>query len=247
MHLVRTELRKQRTVRTFLLGWAVAPVIAALTTIAIFSTAGRDGNDPLDADSLTHVIGAPFGVVTIVALLLGVLGMAGEYRHQTITTTLLASPRRHRVVMAKIVAHGASGALIAVASAAVTFAIAVPWLRAGGIPVELTRELLRVVVGGITATALYGALGVAVAAIVKNQTAACAAALVWLLAIEGILGDLFAGSAFVEWLPSDAARALVHVGPRASALSVPVAGVVLVTYVAALAAVGTRSLRRDVV
>lgn len=92
--LLRAELLKQRTAPAFLAAFAAVPVLAALVTFAVFSMAGRQGNDPLGPDSLLHATGAPASVVTTLALLLGVVGMAGEYRHGTIITTLLAAPRR---------------------------------------------------------------------------------------------------------------------------------------------------------
>ena len=118
--LVRTELLKQRTTRTLVAGLAAAPVIAALLTIAILSAAGKHGNDPLGPDNLVQVLGAPAGVITLIAILVGVVGTAGEYRHQTITTTLLASPRRRDVVTAKLAAHAITGAVMAMLSLTVS-------------------------------------------------------------------------------------------------------------------------------
>ena len=48
----------------------------------------------------------------LVALLLGVLMVTSEFRHQTVTASLLQSPRRGRVVTAKALtaASGRSGA-----------------------------------------------------------------------------------------------------------------------------------------
>ena len=174
--LVRTELLKQRTTRTFVAGICAAPAVAGLVTIAILSAAGKQGNDPLGPDSLVHVIGGPAGVITLIAALLGVLGMAGEYRHQTITTTFLASPRRRDVVVAKLVAHSLAGALMGLLSLAVSVAIAVPWLRATGVDVYLDGEGVRVAAGLVASTALYGALGVSIGALLRNQTIAAAVA-----------------------------------------------------------------------
>ena len=139
--LIRTELLKQRTLRTFVAGIVAAPVIAGLVAIAILTSAGKDGNEPLSPDTLTQIIGGPAAVITLVALLLGVLGMAGETRHQTITTTFLATPRRRNVVVAKLAAHALTGALIGGLSIAVSAAIAVPWLHASGIDLQVDRRL----------------------------------------------------------------------------------------------------------
>ena len=57
--LVRTELLKLRTIRTVVAGICIATAVAALITIAIFSLSGKQGNDPLGPDTLTHVLGGP--------------------------------------------------------------------------------------------------------------------------------------------------------------------------------------------
>jgi ABC-2 type transport system permease protein len=244
--VIRTELLKQRTLRTFRVGVALAPLVAGLVTVAIFSAAGRDGNAPLSSASLVESIGGPVSIITVIAVVLGVLGMAGEYRHQTITTTFLATPRRRRVVMAKLAAHAITGALIGALSLVVSVAVAVSWLNARGIAVHIDDDVIRVAAGVIGSSALYGALGVSIAALIRNQTAACAAVLVWLMAVEGIVGDVFHGSAFVHWLPAAAAHVIAH-GARVGGPSVPMAAAVFTAYVAAFAAAATRiTLQRDV-
>jgi hypothetical protein len=105
-----------------------------------------------------QIIGAPAGVITVIAVLLGVLGMAGEYRHHTITTTFLATPRRRDVVIAKIIAHALIGAVMGLLALTVSAAIAVPWLLSSGIDVPLNGDLVLVAAGLIVSTALYGAL-----------------------------------------------------------------------------------------
>jgi ABC-2 type transport system permease protein len=245
--LVRAQLLTQRTTRTFVAGICAAPAVAGLVTIAILGGAGKQGNDSLGPDSLAQVIGGPAGVITLFAVLLGVLGMAGEYRHQTITTTLLASPHRRDVVVAKLVAHSLTGALMGVLSLAVSAAIAVPWLHASGIDVNLDADVVRVAAGLVVSTALFGALGVSIGALLRNQTIAAAVVLIWLLAVEGLIGDLVHVAAFVQWLPAAAGRALVHVGPSGGGLAAPVAGGIFILYVAALAEAGVRlTLRRDI-
>lgn len=245
--LVRTELLKQRTTRSFLVGVAAAPAVATLVAIAVMSTAGKDGNDPLGPLSLAQVIGAPASIVTLVSLMLGLFATAGEYRHETITTTFLACPRRREVVIAKLVASALVGAVMGVLSLVVTIAISVPWLHSSGVAAHLGTNELRVGLGLVLSTALYGALGVAVGALVRNQTAASAAVLVWLLAVEGIVADVFSESAFVHWLPAAAGRALIHIGPAHGALAVPVAAGVFVAYVAVIALVaGAITLQRDI-
>ena len=245
--LVRTELLKQRSLRTFLFGVALAPVVGALVTFANYSVAGKQGNEPLGQHSFVQALGAPASVITLIALLLGVLGMAGEYRHHTVTTTFLATPRRGRVVVAKLVAHGLVGALMGLGTLAAAGLIAVPWLASSDVTVHVDRDAVRVAVGMVVAPALYAALGVSVGALVRNQTAAIGTVLVWLLAIEGIIGDVFHSSAFVGWLPSAVGGDLTHVGGGQPDLAMPVAGVALLAYVIAFGFLGARlTARRDI-
>ena len=101
-----------------------------MTAIAIITTAGHDGNPPLHRGSLIELAHAPYAIVAGAALLAGILGVAGEFRHQTITATLLAAPRRRRLLTAKVVVHAGLGILLAVVAAAVNLAVAIPWLAA---------------------------------------------------------------------------------------------------------------------
>ena len=59
------------------------------------------------------------GPLVIFALILGVLGMSGEFRHGTATPTFLVTPQRGRVVAAKVVAYALAGVALAAASAGV--------------------------------------------------------------------------------------------------------------------------------
>lgn len=243
--LVRAELLKQRTVPALLLAYAAVPVLAGLVTFAVYSMAGRQGNDPLGADSLLHATGAPASVVTTLALLLGVVGMAGEYRHGTITTTLLAAPRRWDIVVAKVAAHALTGAAMAVVTIAVSLAIAVPWLTSAGVDVRVTAEVVRVAVALVASTVLYGALGVGAGALFRNQTAAIGVVLVWLLKGEDLPAGAVGHWPIGDWLPAALGEGLVRAGAGTPARWA--AGLVLSAYVAVLAALGARVVvRRDV-
>ena len=245
--LIHTELLKQRTTRTSLVGVIAAPLVAGLVTLANLTAAGTQGNEPLGPDTLVAVIGASSGVITLIAVVLGVLGMTGEYRHQTITTTFLASPRRRDVVIAKLAAHSLTGAAMGVLSIAVSVTIAIPWLLANGVDVNADPRALRVAVGVVVSTALYGSLGVSIGALLRNQTAAAAAVLVWLLAVEGLIGDLLGRSALLQWHPAAAGSALVQAGPTADTLALPTAAAVFTAYVAVFALAGIRfTLDRDI-
>ena len=245
--LIRTELLKQRTTRTFVAAVAAVPALVALVTWVVLDAAGTNGNEPLSPDSLAQAVGSPHSIVTVIALVLGILGMAGEHRHQTITTTFLAVPRRRDVVVAKLAAHALTGAALGLLSVAAALVVAVPWLQTNDIAIHVDGDLAGISLGLVGASALYGALGVSIGALVRNQTAAVAVVLGWLLAVEGIIGDVFAGSSFVDWLPVAAGREIVHAGGTSGGLSAPVAAAIFTAYVAGFAVLAARlTLRRDV-
>ena len=84
--LLRAELIKLRTTRTFvaLAGSALALslLIVGLTTLI---------SDGFSKDEVEELFAFDFSSLFI--LLLGVMGMAGEWRHRTITSTMLVIPR----------------------------------------------------------------------------------------------------------------------------------------------------------
>jgi len=245
--LIRTELLKQRATRSFVAGVVAAPVLGAFITVAVYGAAGKNGNAPLGADSFVQALGAPASVITLIAVVLGVLGMAGEYRHQTVTTTFLATPRRRDVVVGKLMAHALTGALMGLLSVAAAAAVAGPWLQREGVAVVVDSEVASIAAGVVLSASLYGALGVALGALLRNQTAAIGVVIAWLLAVEGIVTDVFQRSAFVHWMPAAAGRAMVGAADRAHGLSAPVAAAVFAAYVLAFALVATRlTLHRDV-
>lgn len=244
---MRTELLKQRTARSFVAGVLSAPVIGALVTLAVFGGSGRQGNDPLSADSLALALGAPASVITFVALLLGVLGMTGEYRYATVTTTFLATPARGRVLAAKLAAHALTGLAMAALCLATAAVIAVSWLAAVDIPVQVDARVARVVGGLLVSTPLFAALGVSVGALVRNQTAAITGVLIWLLAAEGLLHDLFPRIDALRWLPVSAGRAVTFAGAQHGRPHAVLAGLVFCAYVAIAALAAARfTVRRDV-
>jgi ABC-2 type transport system permease protein len=244
--LVRAELAKLRTIR---LAYGVAAAMAAfgvLTVVANITSAGRQGNPPLSADALPALVGAPATMLGGAALLLGILGIAGEFRHHTITQTFLATPERGRVVAAKLAAYALAGIALAALTLAVTMAVVLPWLTAKGLAVSvLDGEVGRVLAGTLLAAGLCGLVGVGVGALVRNQVAALVGVLVWAVVVEGLLLDLLNAPSLGKWLPSAAAAALTN--PGGDHLSRWAGGLLFAAYGLAFALIGTRFvIRRDV-
>ena len=244
IRLVRAEFTKLRTTRLI---YGMAAVMAAFAVLTVAANIlDRQGAPPLAADSLPMLVGGPVTLLSGAALLLGILGMAGEFRHQTVTQTFLVTPDRGRVVAAKLVAYPLAGIALALSILAFTAALATGWLAAKGItPSLLDARLGRVLLGAVLAAGLCGLVGVGVAALVRNQVAALVGVLVWVLLVEGLLMSLLNLPSLGKWLPSAAAAALTN--PGGGQLSRLAGTLLLAGYALALALAGTRLVvRRDI-
>jgi ABC-2 type transport system permease protein len=248
VRLVRAEFTKLTTTRFIYGGAAAMAAFAVLAVVALMTTPDMEGNPPLSADSLPMFVAAPVTLLSGAALLLGILGMAGEFRHQTITGTFLVTPDRGRVVAAKLVAYPLAGIALTLTILAFTAAVATGWLAAKGITPSLlhARVVGQVLLGAVLAAGLCGLVGVGVAALVRNQVAALVGVAVWVLLIEGLLMSLLqAPSSLAKWLPSAAAAALTN--PGGGHLSRLAGALLLAGYALALALAGTRLVvRRDI-
>ena len=244
IRLIRAEFTKLRTTRLI---YGMTAAMAAFAVLAVAANIlGVEGAPPLAADSFPMLVGGPVTLLSGAALLLGILGMAGEFRHHTITQTFLVTPDRGRVVAAKLVAYPLAGITLALSVLAFTAALATAWLAAKGItPSFLDARLGRVLLGAVLAAGLCGLVGVGVAALVRNQVAALVGVAVWVLLVEGLLMSLLHAPGLGKWLPSAAAAALTN--PGGGQLSRLAGTLVLAGYALALALAGTRLVvRRDI-
>jgi ABC-type transport system involved in multi-copper enzyme maturation permease subunit len=124
--------------------------------------------------------GTLFGLLAVIAL--GALFITGEYRRGLIRTTLTASPRRGRVLVAKAIVIGSVTFAAALGGAATAFPIAERELNANGWkpPVwhvmSLTSGIgLQVVVGTAALVAVTAVLAMCAGAILRRSAGAIAA------------------------------------------------------------------------
>lgn len=250
--LVGTELFKIFTTRTgwgmlaLTLGFVVCPVVF------IAPTAGTGGLAPLsDPDTVRTLYGSATSGTTFV-MILGILGMTGEYRHQTLTQVLLLTPRRARVVVAKILAYSGTGAAFGTAAVLVVAAIALPVMAVRDEPVTLLTHGVPGILGGaILAATLFAIIGLGVGALIGNQVAAIAIAAGWLWLSEPVI---YATLPTVgRWLPGGALQAIGqgNAGLTTVALPNPLpaggGAALLLGYGIAFAAAGALvTLRRDI-
>jgi ABC-2 type transport system permease protein len=244
--LVRAELLKLWTTRTARVLLALAAAGTAALTVVVLTFAGRPGQPALGDDALRQLVLAPNGPLTLAALVLGILGMAGELRHGTATPTFLVTPARGRVVAAKLVATALAGLAMALVAATVVLAIALPWLPAKGVHATVADSGLGARVAGLAAAvALSAVLGAGLGALLRNQFAAVIVGLLWWQGgIEELVVGLLRRPGLERWLPDGAALALA--APGDGTLPMWAGGLVFAAYGLALALLGGRLVaRRD--
>src|SRR5215472_13340974 len=214
--MIRSEFRKLSTIRSPWLLLAAGPVLVVAGITGLVQS-GANVHDPaIQSKAFAHV-----GLAALFTLIFGILAVAGEYRHGTVTDTFLSFPARGRVVAAKLAVYGLVGAAAGLVSSAVAIGVTAAW---------------------------WAAIGVSVGALIRNLAAAIAAALAWIALIEGIIGQLL-GSGLARWLPFYASEALDRTSVIGSARLLPQwgGGLLLAAYAAVFASAAiVTTLRRDV-
>lgn len=236
---VKAELLKVRSTRTTV-GLVVGMI--ALTVLIVLLSGLLTHPDGLTSKKDQLNLFAPGGIALIFSSLAGVLLITSEYRYGTIHPTFVFTPRRSRVLSAKLTAGVLTGLVFGVAGVGLALAIGSLILSARGIPSSVTGgEITLLVAGGIVAIALRGAFGVGLGAIVRNQVAAVIGLLAWDFVVNGLLFGL--APSVGRFMPTTAADALM--GLKTTHLLSPAAGAaVLVGWTAAVALAGLVLIRR---
>lgn len=243
--LVGAELLKLRTTRAWI-GYLLA--LALLTGIGVAAQIGSAVDVELGERGFQLDLVETASVSGLIALLLGITSVTWEWRHGTITPTFLATPRRERVVAAKLLAAALVGGALAVAAVLVVLAVAVPWLAAEGASLSFDGATWGRIGRLFLAAALWGAIGAAVGSLVHSQVGALVGAIIWLVLGEALVVGLL-GLADVEgvgdYLPGQALGALD--GSTDDGLPAWAGAAVGVCYLCVLGLLGAlRTRRRDV-
>ena len=240
---LRAELLKHRSTFTnlglFLAMLGLVLLAVLLHGLTLPADRLRSASDQVEVFRFGSLLGALF------AGLVGAMSITGEIRHGTIRPTFLITPRRARVVAAKIVASGLVGIVFGLVAVGVAVGVGSAVLAARGIPVTLDgSDYILMPAGGIAAAALWAAIGLGLGALLRNQVATLVAIFLWLFFIENLLIDFVPGVG--KFAPGAAAAAITGLDPET--LLAPAAGALLLAlYAAAAAAAGSiATLRRDV-
>lgn len=251
INLVRSEVLKIRSTQVWFWMMLLAAAFTALGTIGnvVNAVNAHDNGVPVDY----------YGVFTqsqgagVALLVLGLLGLTTEFRHKTITPTLLATPNRWLLLAGKAASYAVFAIVYALLCVVLNFAIAIIWLSAEGVPLDYGHGVAGGVGKAFVTLVLTGMFGLGLGALLRNQAAAMVFGIVYFFILDNVLN-------YVPWIrkgyaytPGGAIKAFNSNGPLEGMpgdvhLLAPAAGGVLfVIWSLALLAIGGRlSLSRDI-
>lgn len=242
--LVASELIKLRTTRTFFgLTGAALGLVLLITVLASALAPFEDEDQPfLGLIEVASLAG-------IFALVLGILAISTEFRHGTVTPSLLAVPNRSAWAVSKLIANGVAGLLLGFVAVLVPSLLVLLIFSIRGIDASADAgEVVNVVFGSTVGAGLLAALGVGLGALIRNQAGAIVAALVWLFFLEGLLGIIPGLDEVVpKYGPGAAWGAVTGTAGSADQLGQVSGGLVLFAYAVIFLVAGIGLLqRRDV-
>jgi ABC-2 type transport system permease protein len=241
------------------LGGILAFVLVQDPTSVTGGIPGTGASAPLSAEQAArsvYTVATSLGYVFPV--IVGALAMTSEFRHQTITPTFLAEPRRTLVLAAKMLSSVAVGLLFGVVGTAATVGAGAGVLAGLGEPTFLTEPVvLRSAALSVLALTVWTVVGVGFGAWLTNQVAVIVVILAFTQFVEPILrlvlAQLDALAGVAKFLPGAAGEAITgssfyaDTGMAPGLLPSWAGLLVLLGYAVVFAVLGrVTTLRRDV-
>jgi len=263
---IKSEFLKFFTTRLWW-GMAIAIFIAAALFAVLFGflltipptqesiDAGQPTGTPLQVANSVYTSGLTIGYT--LTLVIGIMQIGSEYRHKTITSTFLSTPRRARVMAAKVVSLLGIGALYGLISLVGSVIAGAIVLQSRGFDPFPSAEVLRALALSLLVLGLWALIGLGVGILIPNQVAALLIAIGVAQIVEPLAGFAltfwdFGQEHVAKFMPSQATNAMVGGVTQGGENAVQplawwAAALVLVAYAAVLSAVGTwRTVRQDI-
>jgi ABC-2 type transport system permease protein len=238
--LLSTEALKLRTLRTT---WLVAALAVAVSAVIGFAAVriSIGAHEPLH---VAAIAGTPAQAMWFLAIVSAVLASAGEFQHRTIRSTLLAVPRRGRVLAAKSAVAGAYGGLLVLLGTAAAVVAGLITAAASGVSFTGIGVSWGHLAGTVAVGAVFAVLATGLGVITRSTALAVGAVLLWRFVGEGILPALLHHDGMTRWTPNGTAGALIGIGDHP--LAPWAAALLLSGYIAAIFGLAAALfLRRD--
>jgi ABC-2 type transport system permease protein len=230
MKALKSEWLKLISVRTT---WALLGAMVVIEGLAAgLATSLGDIDDLRKGNVSTFIIGTH--LATVFMFTLGALLSTNEYRHGTANSTFVVTPKRERVILAKLVVGLAVGVVGALLYIAVHAGLGLSILSSRGVDIDSDLAVNGYV--GMGVGLVLGCLfGVALGAVLRNQVLTIIVGLVLFL-LAGTVA-LFIGTDVGQYFPGEALLALQNT-PGVELLSQTDGGFVLAGYCVALGIAG---------
>ncbi len=227
LRVVNSEWIKLRTLRSTLWSFAIIVLLTVGFGLLLAGTFDNSSSADLDLDSQNSfaVSVATLGVnfTQLVAAVLGVLIISGEYTTGMIRSTFAAVPRRLPAFFAKVLVLAVSTFVVGLFSIVVTALVTIPILSSKGINANLLDgEVMRALLGGAGYLTLIAILAFGFGAILRSSAGGIASALGLILVLPPILSIVSAltNATWVQnvsvFLPSDAGSQMFALGGGAA-------------------------------
>ncbi|TQN41665.1 ABC-2 family transporter [Blastococcus colisei] len=250
IRLVRAEWTKLFTTKVWLglLLGACVMVGGFAALLTGFAGNAESGLPPVGTAEFEQVALAQATNATVLFLILGIIGMTQEYRHRTATPTFLTTPRRWKVVVAKLIAYALVAVPFALILLGVNLLVVGLYAGARGAAPSLTGDNLEVIGTSGLALVIYALMGVGIGALLRNQVGAIVGGLVYLFVVEPVIRSIPATSGAYKWMPGGGLEAMTATFQGPDLLGAWQGGLLLVGYGLLAALLGTLlAVRRDVV
>lgn len=257
MNLLKSEWRKLIYVRA---NWGLMIAATLISTLSVAVTPyiidsqgelfgfGLEQTEAIDSVYANGISGYIF------AIIIGIMLMAGEFRHGTAVATFLTAPKRGSVLAAKLGIAALGGVLVMWISTGISFLAGYIVLSTFENAADPSSDLfLNTLIAATIGGAVLGIIGVAIGTLVRNQMLAITGALVYLFIVDPILLALWPDAG--KYLPTGLITAMLAIDVNAPELGFDTSNylppfeatglLMLYGVVFAAIAVGT-SLRRDI-
>lgn len=243
--LVRSEIRKLTTTRMPIAFLAVLAALAALNAALVVWGADADGTQTFLSTAADQKSFIAFSANSImIAGLFGATAVARGFGHGTVVHAYLASPKRHRAVLAQITAVALGGAAMGLAGSLMTAAAVAATLPTTEYSFLVSvDDMVRLIAASSFAGMVGAVLGGGIGAVVRNTGGAVTGAVLALVIAPPLVVQIAAGAG--SWIPPTLANVTSGVS---SEVALPAAIVALACWAGIPALAGFVSImRRDVV
>jgi ABC-2 type transport system permease protein len=190
--ILSSEVIKLRSLRSTVWSYAVLIVLSLGLAALMAGTMASVTNDPIPAEGQTAIVmqvsSFPVALGQLVAAVLGVLFIAGEYGTGMIRSTFTAVPRRLPVLWAKGIVLFVTTFLVGLVATTGAYLVGSPLLAGSDIGAPLTDpDVLRSVIGGALYLALIAVFALGVGTVVRNSAGGIAVVLGIILILPTVL------------------------------------------------------------